>query len=87
MSSTERKLEMKDDEVMTVLARVDMSGCQPDAPYPERLKQCEEMGLIETVMHGEHEYGRMTQRGINVFRTLNTLMNHRLNPENELKEV
>ncbi len=41
-----------------------------DVEHSEGLEQCKEMGLLETVMHGEREYFRLSQHGINIFATL-----------------
>jgi hypothetical protein len=58
----------------------------PDIKYDEALKLCESLGLIETVKHGDHQYGRLTQKGVNTFVTLLRMMHLRSFPELALKE-
>jgi len=64
---------------------VDLSDWKPDKSYDECLRICEQLKLIETVQHGEHEYGRITQTGVNVMHTLMQLASYSVYPENALK--
>jgi hypothetical protein len=75
---------MEADEFSTI---VSLENYQPDVTYTEALKLCEELGLLETVMHGEHEYGRLTQRGINVATCLMKFLTHTADPNNILKKA
>lgn len=66
-------------------AVVDLSDFRPTISYDDALKLCQELGLIEVIQHGEHDYGRLTQKGINVFNALMLMMSHTASPENILK--
>ena len=70
---------------MTDARVVDLSNWQPDVSYDEGLQICKGLGLIELVQHGEHDYGRLTQTGINVFMTLMQMAGNASFPENMLK--
>ena len=64
---------------------VDLSDFRPDISYDDALKLCKELGLIEIVQHGEHDYGRLTQKGINVFNAMMMMVSYTAFPENILK--
>jgi hypothetical protein len=70
---------------MTEMLLVDVSNWTPNVTYDEGLKLCEKLGLIETLTHGEHDYGRLTQTGINVLRVLMVMAGHAADPKNTLK--
>ena len=74
---------MPDDHV---LVAIDLSEWTADRSYVECLKLCEKLKLIKSVKHGEHEYGRLTQTGINVFRCLLRMATNAANPENILRQ-
>ena len=65
---------------------IDLSEWTPDMDYEDCLKLCEELGLLETVQHGPHQYGRLTQKGINIFTAMMHLANYASYPENHLKK-
>lgn len=64
---------------------VDLSGWTADITYNEGLVLCEQLKLIEQLRHGDVDYGRLTQTGINVLATLMQLGVHASYPENRLK--
>jgi len=57
----------------------------PDMDYDDCLRLCEELGLVEIVNHGGHDYGRITQKGRNCVSALIKLASHGFEPENVLK--
>jgi len=65
---------------------VDMSNWQPDCTYDEGLVLCEKLGLTEMMWHGDNDYGRLTQTGVNVLYTLMQMAAFAANPNNVLKE-
>jgi hypothetical protein len=66
---------------------VDMSGWAADISYDECLALCAELGLVETLQHGEHEYARVTQNGINVMNALMRLAIYASDPNNKLRQT
>jgi hypothetical protein len=38
------------------------------------MKLCEQLKLVETMQHGDADYSRFTQKGVNVLATLTELM-------------
>ena len=64
---------------------IDLSDFKADIPYDDALKLCQELGLIEIVWHGKHDYGRLTQKGINVMNAMMVMISHTASPENILK--
>jgi hypothetical protein len=65
---------------------LDISDLLPDKSYDECLQICKDLGLIEIVRHGLHDYGRFTQTGINVWWVLLRLLDNRSDPKNLLKQ-
>jgi len=65
---------------------IDLTEWTPDLGYEDCLKLCEELGLIETIQHGDYKYGRPTQKGINVLTTMMRLAQFASDPENILKK-
>jgi len=58
---------------------------EADMDYDECLGLCESLGLLEVCQHGEHHYGRITQKGKNVMSALLRMAMHSTDPENRLK--
>jgi hypothetical protein len=66
---------------------IDLTDYLPDKSYDECLQLTKDLGLIEVVQHGPHDYGRLTQNGINVFNVLLRLLEYRTDPNNRLKKT
>ena len=66
---------------------VDLSAWAPEATYDEGLALCRKLKLIEMVQHGDHDYGRLTERGKTVLFTLMTMAGYASDPENILKQT
>jgi hypothetical protein len=71
---------------MTDKIILDLDGLTPDRSYNACLKQCEKLGLIEKIKHGDHEYGRATQLGVNALCVLLQMASNAQEPKNRLKE-
>jgi hypothetical protein len=64
---------------------LDLDGLFATQSYDDCLKLCEELGLIEMAKHGDHAYGRVTQKGVNVLCTLLQMANNAQEPSNRLE--
>lgn len=53
--------------------------------YDDCLKICKQLDLIEIVWHGEHDYGRITDKGCEVLMALLTMLGARADPKNKLE--
>ena len=67
------------------MTMIDISSWTPDISYDEALDLCEQLGLIERLKHGGEDYGRPTQKGINVLITMMRLAGYAADPTNVLK--
>lgn len=68
---------------------IDLSAWKVSQTFDKRMKLCLQLGLIETLQHGQYDYVRLTQKGVNVFQTLMHLAKcaalAEIDPENKLK--
>jgi hypothetical protein len=71
---------------MTDKILLDTDGLTPDRPYKECIQQCVELGLVEVLHHGAHEYGRATQLGVNALCVLLQMAANAQESANMLKE-
>jgi hypothetical protein len=58
-----------------------------DISYDDCLLLCHELGLIEMIKHGEHDYGRITQKGHNVLNALLRMAMNSADPANVLRKT
>jgi len=53
---------------------IDASTWSITITFEDGMKLCEELKLVELMQHGDHDYTRFTQKGMNVLATLMELM-------------
>jgi hypothetical protein len=64
---------------------LDVSAWKPDKSYEDSILLCHELGLVEMLVHGDVQYGRITQNGVNVFCVLLTMAGNSTDDTNKLK--
>ena len=53
---------------------IDVGMWKVTITFEDGMKLCEQLKLVETMQHGDADYSRFTQKGINVLATLTELM-------------
>jgi len=59
---------------MTDVKVIDAGTLAVSMSFEDGMKLCEKLQLLETMQHGEGDYARFTQKGINVVATLVQLL-------------
>lgn len=70
---------------MIDVVELDIGGFATDKTYNECIDLCVQLKLIEVMRHGNEDYARFTQTGINVLGGLIAFAGGTVNPEDKLK--